>query len=118
MTRVIASLCGLFVYISLGAASVWGEPLSAAESAGLDAPTKAKVEEVVTPDSAASVPMGGMSADEKERRIRECETRHDQCYDQCTSFYATSKSKKVRDKLEPCYAKCARDVADCMERIP
>ena len=118
MAMVSASLCGLFVYISLGAALVWGEPLGAAESVGVDALTKAPFEEVVTPDSAASLPMGGMSADEKERRIKECETRHDQCYDQCTRFYATSKSKKVRDKLEPCYAQCGRDVADCMERIP
>jgi hypothetical protein len=56
-----------------------------------------------------------MSDEEKERRREVCRKAHDQCYDQCTSYYA---NKNNRNKLKPCYKRCADDIADCMKAIP
>jgi hypothetical protein len=115
MVRVIASLCGLLVYGSLGVASIGGEPPGAEEPVRVKTPIKIEILEVATSGSAAPVPMGEMSQQEKERRREVCRKVHDQCYDQCTRFYS---KKNLRKKLQPCYERCIDNMADCMKEIP
>jgi hypothetical protein len=112
MARIKASLCGLLVYVSLCGASV---PLGAAEPVGVDAPTRADIEDVATSDSTQPVPMGEMSQKEKERRREVCANEYDACYDQCNRFYA---NKKGWSKLGPCIGECKEKMAECMKKIP
>lgn len=94
-------LGALFLYGSLGVASGVGgvqEPLT---------PTEANTREPGLCEGGV-VQTGGISEEERERRVQECETLFEACRDWCT-----------RGKLGAgCYAECSRKLADCMKKIP
>lgn len=106
MAKLVLGLGALFLYGSLGVASGVGNirpesPGSSLTSTGTD-PKKT----VDRGDTA--VPTGGISEEERERRVQECETLFEACRDWCT-----------RGKLgRKCYAECSTKLADCMKKIP
>jgi hypothetical protein len=120
MTKLIASLGALLVFVCLGAASAGGdirqEPLRASAPLGGEAHARVDIEEVAvaqaTSDSTASVPMGGMSQKEKERRREVCANEYTACYDWC------SRSNKTPEKQRPCYDDCSKKNTECMKKIP
>ena len=114
MAKLIAGLGALFVYGSLGAASVGTEPT--ASSASLAAAGDARAEsahvaaERGTEDPWAAAPMGGMSKDEIERRQNACVRDWESDMDWC------ARTTKGREYIV-CKKRAANRLADCMARI-
>ena len=119
MARLIASLCALLVYGSLGAAAIGAEPGTAAEPMRGEAPARAEAAEdtalQATSDATTAVPMQTMSDEEKERRRGVCDKIFSYCNDKCKRFYDTG---KLRAKLRPCREQCSDDNSECLKEIP
>ncbi|TKD02420.1 hypothetical protein [Polyangium fumosum] len=82
MAKLILGLGALVLYGSLGMASGVGDvrlasPDSSLTSRGAD-PREPELHE------GAAVPTGGISEEERERRVQECETLFEACRDWCT----------------------------------
>lgn len=89
--KVIAIFTALLVSgppgVTSGAGDVPQEGLRASERLGAEASKSTDVDDIEAPqtlvDSTASVPMGDMSEEEKERRKQVCERRYEACRDWC-----------------------------------
>jgi len=106
MAKLILGLGALVLYGSLGVASGVGDvrpesPASSLTSMGAD-PREPEL------SGDAVIRTGGISEEERERRVQECETLFEACRDWCT-----------RGKLgRQCYAECSQKLGDCMKKIP
>jgi hypothetical protein len=119
MAKLIASLGALLLFGSFGAASAGSnlrqEPLSASELSGGEAQAGADIEEVTpelaTSDTTASVPMEGMSEEEKERRRQACDRMWDGCLDRCLSSARNSTDRNIcRERCMDTYSKCLKKI--------
>ncbi|MDI1433225.1 hypothetical protein [Polyangium sorediatum] len=106
MAKLILGLGALVLYGSFGMASGVADvrpesPASSLTSTEAD-PREPEIRE------GAAVRTGGISEEERERRVQECETLFEACRDWCT-----------RGKLgRQCYAECSAKLGDCMKKIP
>ncbi|MRG94091.1 hypothetical protein [Polyangium spumosum] len=113
MAKLLLGLGALFLYGSLGVASGIGDVRPEAQRPTLTSAANDTTNLGSREGTASPIPMGGISEDERERRVRECETLHDHCYDWCTRS-----NLKDRKKLRLCYEDCADKLQDCMKKIP
>lgn len=122
MRKFIASAGVVLFFILLGSAASGGAQQSSPPASAqtdnescTEAPNEGVASQADADDSATPVPMGGMSDAEKERRKQVCETDWENCYDECTRFYA---NKRGWSKLPACQKICVDKLAECMAKIP